>query len=83
MTRVDRAPSFERFGPARAATPVVVSVPHAGRDYPEALLAASRLALSSLRQLEDRYVDGLAAPLAGQGHAVVIARTARAWIDLN
>lgn len=77
------AASFARLGPTTPATPVIVSVPHAGRDYPEALLAAARLGRKALEQFEDRLVDRLVAPLADKGHALIVARRARAWIDLN
>src|SRR5688500_7927891 len=36
-------PPFRRIGPERPASPVVLSVPHAGRSYSEALLRAARL----------------------------------------
>lgn len=77
------AASFDRLGPLVAASPIILSVPHAGREYPEALLAATRLGRESLVRFEDRLVDRLVAPLAERGHVVLIARLARAWIDLN
>lgn len=64
-------------------SPIVISVPHAGRDYPEALLRQSALPPENLRQLEDRHVDRLTHLTPDAGHRVLIARTARAWIDLN
>lgn len=65
------------------ARPVLVSVPHAGRHYPPALLNRSRLGPAELRQLEDRHIDAPAEALAERGFPVLVARTARAWIDLN
>ncbi len=65
------------------ASPLVLSVPHAGRDYPPALLAQARLPLMVLRQLEDAYVDRLAERAIAQGFACIVAERARAWIDLN
>lgn len=76
-------PAFDRLGPAVAQSPVIVSVPHAGRVYPANLSQISRYGAGSLIGLEDRYVDLLAAPLADLGHTVLIARTPRAIIDLN
>jgi len=52
-------PPFLRMGPQVPASPVVLSVPHAGRLYSSALLKASRLPLSTLETLEDRLVDRL------------------------
>ena len=65
-----------------AATPVVISVPHAGRDYPAVLLDALRGPAATLAALEDRYIDAVA--LAAQGEeAMLIQRRGRGWIDLN
>ena len=74
---------FDRLGPASPTTPLVVSVPHAGRDYPPALLANSLLPEPVLARLEDRFADRLVAGAAALGATVFIARRARAWIDLN
>jgi N-formylglutamate amidohydrolase len=74
--------SFDLFDAAAPASPVVLSVPHAGRDYPFAMQAALRVPLHLLAALEDRYIDALA--LAARGHeAAIVQRRARAWIDLN
>lgn len=75
--------SFHILGPATPARPVVLSVPHAGRDYPPALLAAARLSPARLATLEDRHADLLALGAADAGFTVIVARRARAWIDLN
>ena len=73
---------FELFGAPCPASPVVLSVPHAGRDYPLALRAALRVPLAALVVLEDRHVDGVAH--AARGHeTMLVQRRARAWIDLN
>lgn len=80
------APSFRIIGPSGAQeapeSPVVLSVPHAGRDYPLALRAALRAPLASLAALEDRHVDAIA--LAARGcETLLLQMTPRAWIDLN
>jgi N-formylglutamate amidohydrolase len=62
---------------------VVLSVPHAGRNYSPALLRASRLPLARLESLEDRLVDKLIAAALEDGAAAIVADTARAEIDLN
>jgi N-formylglutamate amidohydrolase len=75
-------PPFDRIGPDFPATPVVISVPHAGREYPLALRSALRTRAEALLPLEDRHVDALARAAIGD-EVAVIARRARAWIDLN
>ncbi len=79
----DAAGPFTRFGPLIPASPLVVSVPHAGRDYPSALLANSILPVTTLAALEDRHVDRLAADLPTLDITGFVARRPRAWIDLN
>lgn len=75
--------SFDLFGSLDApASPVVISVPHAGRDYPLALRAALRVPVEALTVLEDRHVDALA-HAARAGETMLVQRPARAWIDLN
>ena len=77
------SPGFAACNVAELAVPVLVSVPHAGRDYPEAIFGALRLPPSSLLRLEDRYADLLLRDLVAAGVPIIIAHRARAWIDLN
>ena len=63
--------------------PVLVSVPHAGRDYPSRLIDNLNVPASHLLRLEDRYVDRLAASVAAAGFPLIVARKPRAWLDLN
>ena len=63
--------------------PVLLSVPHSGRDYPRSVLARSRLGQSSLERLEDPLVDQLVQGAIDRGVGAVIARTPRALIDVN
>jgi N-formylglutamate amidohydrolase len=75
-------PPFRLIGPTIPESPVVLSVPHAGREYPLALRAALRAPLASLATLEDRHVDAIA--LAARGRETLLLQLApRAWIDLN
>ncbi|MFM9828256.1 MAG: N-formylglutamate amidohydrolase [Sphingomonas sp.] len=76
------APCFDQLGPSTPHSPIVLSVPHAGRDYPDAMLSALRAPLAALRVLEDRHVDAVARAAQGR-ETLFIQRTARAWIDLN
>src|SRR3546814_13991362 len=79
---MEDAPPFDRHGPAEPTSPVVLSVPHAGRDYPLALRAALQVPIAQLTVLEDRAVDCVA--LATRvGQTTFVQRRARAWIDLN
>jgi N-formylglutamate amidohydrolase len=73
---------FERLGAMPPVSPVVISVPHAGRDYPLALKTALRVPLAGLLPLEDRLVDAVARAARTDQTAIVQMR-ARAWIDLN
>lgn len=63
--------------------PVVVSVPHAGRDYPDDLIAGSRLDMGALRRSEDPEVDALFSRVPRLGVPMIVARTARLYVDLN
>jgi N-formylglutamate amidohydrolase len=75
--------SFTLFGATEPACPLVISVPHAGRHYPEAMMRLARLPEARLRPLEDRYADALAEAAFANGIQGIVANTARAWIDLN
>lgn len=72
--------SFELIA-GDATGPVILSVPHAGRDYPAELTLRLRPPVERLVTLEDRMVDAIARGVAGV--ATLIARRPRAWIDLN
>ena len=74
--------SFLIIGADDPLTPVVLSVPHAGRDYPAALHATLRAPVASLRTLEDRHVDAIAREARGD-ETLLIQTRPRAWIDLN
>ncbi len=63
--------------------PVLLSVPHSGRDYHANLLAYSRLGRASLERLEDPLVDQLVAGVIDRGAGAIIARAPRALIDVN
>ena len=69
--------------PSRAEVPVLLSVPHAGRNYPDWLLALSTGGHAALHPLEDPLVDELVAPAIRAGLGAVIARAPRAAIDCN
>jgi N-formylglutamate amidohydrolase len=68
---------------APLAGPVLLSVPHAGRDYDPVLLAGLRVPVASIRALEDRYADLLADAATKSGVPTIIAQAPRLALDLN
>lgn len=75
--------AYDRYGVPGARSPLVFAVPHAGRDYEEAVLARARVTPLTLARLEDRFADLLTHDLIARGQCVLIARRPRAMIDLN
>ena len=69
--------------PPRGELPVLLSVPHSGRDYPEWLVAMAAAGKPSLTTLEDPLVDRLVWRAIQRGCGAVIARTPRAAVDCN
>ena len=69
--------------PHRADVPVLLSVPHAGRDYPDWLIALCKGGASALHALEDPLVDDLVERAIDRGMGAVVARAPRAAIDCN
>ncbi len=67
----------------RGDLPVLLSVPHSGRDYPDWLIALSAAGKPALTTLEDPLVDRLVWRALQRGCGAVIARTPRAAIDCN
>jgi N-formylglutamate amidohydrolase len=69
--------------PARGPLPVLLSVSHSGRDYPEWLVAMAAHGRAALSTLEDPLVDRLAWRAIAEGAGAVIARAPRAAVDCN
>ena len=69
--------------PPRGGLPVLLSVPHSGRDYPGWLVDGARRGRRSLEALEDPLVDRLVWRALGRGTGAVIARAPRAAVDCN
>ena len=69
--------------PPRSAVPVLLSIPHSGREYPHWLVANSQRGRAGLESLEDPLVDRLAWRALANGIGAVIARAPRAAIDCN
>ena len=80
-------PAFElRRGvrPAGAGvSPLVFASPHSGRHYPSDMGASQRLNEKAIRSSEDALVDQLIEAAPGYGCAVLAARYARAYVDVN
>ena len=67
----------------RGPLPVILSVPHSGRDYPEWLLESAPGGRKALASLEDPLVDRLVWRALGRGCGAVVARAPRAAVDCN
>ena len=67
----------------RGDLPVLLSVPHSGRDYPDWLVGLSAAGKASLTTLEDPLVDRLVWRALQRGCGAVIARAPRAAVDCN
>ncbi len=79
-----RLPAFSMLMLADAPLPVLIAVPHAGQEYPDALRAAMRNPARDTVRLEDRHVDRIAAAVTREtGAALLVAHAPRALIDLN
>lgn len=77
-------PAFCLVAPHEQALPVVIAVPHAGRAYPDDLLARMRAPDLCRLRLEDRHVDHLGIAIAEATGAVLLrAYAPRAMLDLN
>ncbi len=80
-------PPFElRRGerPAGASpTPLVFASPHSGRLYPSDMGASTRLGEMAMRSSEDALVDLLIETAPRHGCALLLARYARAYVDVN
>lgn len=74
---------FSVFNGDEYQFPVLISVPHAGRRYPEEIHDNLAVPPASLIRLEDRYADRLAAGAIKAGFTTLVAQQPRAWIDLN
>ncbi|WP_428027730.1 N-formylglutamate amidohydrolase [Altererythrobacter sp.] len=77
-------PAFSILEPRNQTIPVLVSVPHAGRDYPPSILENMRDPAYACLKLEDRYVDRLAEEVVRlTGAAMIVSHAPRAMLDLN
>ena len=68
---------------AEPSTPFVFASPHSGRDYPDELMDAAALDSAAIRRSEDAFVDELIGSAPQLGAALLTARFARAYVDVN
>jgi N-formylglutamate amidohydrolase len=93
VDRVSRSPKLARLPPTclpppriepgDGRLPVLLSVPHSGRDYPEWLSDMANGGRAALEALEDPLVDELAVSARTSGIAAVVSQAPRAAIDCN
>jgi N-formylglutamate amidohydrolase len=80
-------PAYELRRGERAAgapvSPLVFASPHSGRHYPTDMGASARLGEKAIRSSEDALVDQLIEAAPRHGCAVLAARYARAYVDVN
>lgn len=76
-------PGFGVSEPLSQTVPVVVGVPHAGRQYPRQFVEQARLGMDALRRSEDAYVDLLSADVPSLGAPLLEAHFPRAFLDVN
>lgn len=78
-------PPFEIVTPEKgaAASPLIFASPHSGRVYPAEMMEASALDAEAIRRSEDAFVDELIGAAPKHGATLLLARLARAWIDVN
>lgn len=67
----------------RGSLPVLLSIPHAGRDYDAAILANAAQGRRALEMLEDPLVDRLCWRAIAAGIGAVVQNVPRAVIDCN
>ena len=75
-------PVFDSFNDASTSA-IVLTVTHAGRDYPKWVPDRLAVPMMRVRPLEDRHADVLVERAIANGWRTLIARTPRLVIDLN
>ena len=76
-------PPFEVRRPKGKPGPLVFASPHSGRIYPAAMMDASALDAATIRRSEDAFVDELIEKAPQHGATLLLARLARAYVDVN
>lgn len=81
--KVKDRPAILPLGEWPPKRPVLLTVPHAGRFYPEDLLEKLRCEPEKLIIFEDRFADLLVDNAVSAGFSALVACSPRALIDLN
>ncbi|MFT8735991.1 MAG: N-formylglutamate amidohydrolase [Zymomonas mobilis] len=76
-------PAILPLGEWPSRKPVLLTVPHAGRFYPEDLLQKLRCEPEKLIIFEDRFADLLVDTAVASGFSALVACSPRVLIDLN
>ena len=77
-------PALTMMQAAPCPVPVLISVPHAGRDYTAALTSQMRDPVWAKHKLEDRMIDQVGHVMAAEtGAGLLVSHAPRALIDLN
>lgn len=77
-------PAYSLRAPISPPLPVLIAVPHAGREYPPAVLEMMRDPAWARLRLEDRLIDEVAIRVAeATGATLITAHAPRAMLDLN
>ncbi len=63
--------------------PMVLSVPHSGRVFPQEFLAHTAVGIDELRSNEDPFVDELVMEASNLGIPMITLNIGRAFIDVN
>lgn len=80
----DGGAAFTLRRPRQMPIPILIAVPHAGRDYPLSVLRNMRNPDEAPIRLEDRFVDLVGDAVAKEtGAALLTAHAPRSVIDLN
>lgn len=74
---------YTEHNTANIAYPLLITIPHAGRELPSSFVAQSGLTELQLRSNEDLYVDDLLAPLVAHKLPILSLNISRAFIDVN
>ena len=75
--------TYSVIEPKRRTTSVLFASPHSGRDYPQDLLSRTVLDPVTIRSSEDAFVDQLFSSAPRFGAPLLLAKTPRAYVDLN
>ncbi len=74
---------FDEHNTKDCRFPLVLSVPHSGRVFPQEFLDNVAVDINDLRSNEDPYIDDLVINASNSGIAMISLNMARAFVDVN